>query len=692
MEFINENLQDLDIKKQKLGNLLNKDYGLKEDAVNISILNVDSYYREKKPKNILESTGNNILLEDPIITSKDSSVIKITYPNHNLMSGDMITLNNVTGINKTLSNAFYLINNFNYLLIKMDNHDLPINYTSYVDNIEIDIQLVSTISSNSNTTTRFYNNIPINMLLGLKKVLLLDDIESNIFDISTIVEDNIFDYFSDINTVEDIRNNFIFIELDFLFSKEETELSNVYKINHIYNIRLMQLNGLYLTKINADYPLNHDRHQGYHQVINTTENMIEVNINGIAYSDGNSGGSNVTIFKIQRTTQGYPNAGEFVLNLRKNFTNVVRIEMVSSEFPFTEFIIEEGKNNKLYWQHLDDGDKVYSISIPSGNYSASNLIQTISTEMNNVQRINYTPENRVLNKFEIELNTFTSKIEFKAFTETLLPNSINQKTIFINNKEYYQLDIEHPNNFVEVGDVITISNSEAIGDVPKTSINSSHVVYKIEKTDETYSILLNPFNKTTGSEYKGGSSVKITTVAKVRFLFDRQDTLGDILGFKNSGGKNSITPFKSIISNFDEYIYPNDLDSVGNKSIINNLLQLNGRNNYWLLYMNNLESVILNNGLESCFAKILLSGSHGDIIYNSFVNSPIEFDKPIPTISDITIKVTDSKGNMVDFENTDFSFTIRIYELISKPKGTGKVSNETSFIKELIEKIDKRNL
>ena len=108
--------------------------------------------------------------------------------------------------------------------------------------------------------------------------------------------------------------------------------------------------------------------------------------------------------------------------------------------------------------------------------------------------------------------------------------------------------------------------------------------------------------------------------------------------------------------------------------------------------MNNLESVILNNGLESCFAKILLSGSHGDIIYNSFVNSPIEFDKPIPTISDITIKVTDSKGNMVDFENTDFSFTIRIYELISKPKGTGKVSNETSFIKELIEKLDKRNL
>ena len=47
---------------------------------------------------------------------------------------------------------------------------------------------------------------------------------------------------------------------------------------------------------------------------------------------------------------------------------------------------------------------------------------------------------------------------------------------------------------------------------------------------------------------------------------------------------------------------------------------------------------------------------------------------------------------MVDFENTDFSFTIRIYELISKPKGTGKFSNDTSFIKELIEQIKKNNL
>ena len=245
---------------------------------------------------------------------------------------------------------------------------------------------------------------------------------------------------------------------------------------------------------------------------------------------------------------------------------------------------------------------------------------------------------------------------------------------------------------MKVGDFITISNSEAIGEIPKSSINTTHKVYKTNETDSTYSIILIPFNKTSSSGDRGGSSIKVKTVARVRFLFDKKDTLGDILGFKNPGSANSITAFNSVISNFDNYIYNNQLNSVGNIDNRTNLVQLNGKNNYWLLYLNNFESVILNNGLESSFAKILLTGQQGDVIYNSFVNNPLEFDKPVPTISDINVKVTDSKGNIVDFENTDFSFTIRIYELVTKPKGTRKLANNTSFIKELIQQIRKNDI
>jgi len=489
-----------------------------------------------------------------------------------------------------------------------------------------------------------------------------------------------------------IYDNYLFVKLDFIFTiTNNPEL--LYRIKDVYNIKFTNLNGIPLNFINSDYPIDYNKKQGKVEITNTESDYIYINVKSKAFHAGNSGGSSISVFKILRTISGFPNAGEFSINLRNNFTNVVRIELVSSEFTFTDFIVKENINNKLYWQHLDDGDYVYSISIPSGNYSSNNLIDTISKKLNDVERVNSSPESRIYNKFELELNTFTHELKVKAFSETILPNSITESTISIDNKQYFKLDIKHPNNFVEEGDMITISNSEAIGQIPKSSINSTHQVYKINKVDQTYSIILAPFNTITStSVQKGGTSLKIKTVANFRFLFDRNDTLGDILGFKNSGDKYSITPFNSIISNRNDYIYPNNLDSVGNKSSLNNILQFSGTNNYWLLYLNNFESVILNNGLESCFAKILLSGSQGDTIYNSFVNSPLEFDVPIPTISELNVKVTDPKGNIIDFENTNFSFTVRIYELLSKPKGTGKYANETSYHNELIEKLRKQDI
>jgi len=36
--------------------------------------------------------------------------------------------------------------------------------------------------------------------------------------------------------------------------------------------------------------------------------------------------------------------------------------------------------------------------------------------------------------------------------------------------------IKHPNNFVEEGDMITISNSEAIGQIPKSSNHTENKI------------------------------------------------------------------------------------------------------------------------------------------------------------------------------------------------------------------------
>ena len=68
----------------------------------------------------------------------------------------------------------------------------------------------------------------------------------------------------------------------------------------------------------------------------------------------------------------------------------------------------------------------------------ANLIETISTQLNNIERITSTAENRIYNKFEIILNTFTNRLEIKAFSQTVLPNSITENIVIIDNKQYYQ--------------------------------------------------------------------------------------------------------------------------------------------------------------------------------------------------------------------------------------------------------------
>ncbi len=682
MEFKNYDANEIESYKNKYKEFYDKkkslDDGMKQVKLQTSLLNVDSISRNLNPKNITEN--NNIVLSDnPISTKIGDNTVKIKYPKHNFNVGDFISINNIKSFEKTLSNSLYLIDNVDYLIINIPEHGIPSNYKDYVDEINIDFTLISTPDSN------FYNSIPINMILGLQKIVTWDEFTRN-FTTSFIDGISLFNT----QTSEYNSKNYIFTKLEFSFT---SSTSNLFRIQDVYKIRFLNLNGIPLNQLNSDYPINFDRSQGYQEITSIETDFIYFTAKSKAYKTSSDGGENITISKITKSIAGFPNAGEFILQLRKNFTNIVRIEIVSSEFPFSDYMVRDKLNNKLYWQHLDDGDTIYSISIPSGNYNSTNLIDTIKERINKVTRVSSTPENRINNIFEIEIDTFTNKIEFKAFANTLLPNSISDSLITLNNKQFTKLDIKHPRNFVNVDDEITISNAESVGNIPKIAINKTHIVYSVNRIDSTYSILLEPFSAVTGTtNTKGGPSVRVKSAAKVRFLFNYKDTLGNLLNFPNPGDQYSVTKFNSVITNFDDYVYNTDLDSVGNKKNDTNFIQLTGSTNYWLLYLNDIESVILSSDLPNCFAKILLPGTQGDIMFNSFVNNPVEFETPIPTLSELNIKVTDSLGNIVDFENTNFSFTLKIFELVSIPRNTGKLPQNTSFLKEYIENNQRENL
>ena len=171
----------MDKKKEEGDNYLKNELikdNLKEVNTNISLINVDSYYRNKIPKNITE-VNKNYLQNDPITTQKGSSELKFYMPNHGFNIGDTITISNVQSYSKTFSNSLYLIDNFNYLLIKFKSHNIDSNYSNYNSNLLIQSSLLTRINSTEDVTSRFYGNIPINMTLGLLQIFTLNDLQNS---------------------------------------------------------------------------------------------------------------------------------------------------------------------------------------------------------------------------------------------------------------------------------------------------------------------------------------------------------------------------------------------------------------------------------------------------------------------------------------------------------------------------------
>jgi len=671
-EFNNKkNIYEKESMDEKIKNFNNKvDYKTK-------LLNIDSKFRNKIPKNIYLTQQIKLPI-DPIQTTKDSNIIKVNYPNHNLKIGDRIIIQNVHGNMKTQNNCLYFLNNYKYAILSFSNHNIPIDYLNYVDKYQISIEIINDIGS-----TTSYSNIPINSIIGTQTVYLPSLINKiNIIPLEILSILNV-------SSVEKLDNSYLLVELPYNAIVNGT---TYYLVSDVLRVRMLSIGGIGLPYINSDFPINYERNQGYLEVVNTEQYYIYFKVSIISAQNDKSGGPNIQIMLITNTLPGYPNASSYSISIKKNFNNIVRIELISTEFPYIDFLIKSSgsnKNNKLYWKHYDDGNYIYQVEIPEGNYDTNSLISTISNNINLVKRIESTTEKPVYNIFNITIDSFTQKISFEAFKNNNLPNCITALISTINNINYVLLTFYHPSNLIEVNDTIVVSGASKIGTViDAIYINKYHQIYEVNKTQQTYTVLLAPLNELTNLTTidltgNGGPSIVVKTHAKVSFLFDKNDTIGTVLGFKNVGDKNAITPYSTITTNFDNYIQYTNFNNVGNIDNSTRLLNFSGSNYYILMYLNNFESILNSSNQPTAFAKILMSGNPGDIIFNSFINYPLEFDFPIPYLNELDIYFTYPDGTLVDFRNIDHSFTLRIVEKIITPNNTGLNSKDTSVIETL---------
>jgi len=692
----------------------------------VTYLNIDSRHRDTSPKNLVKS-NLQLLDNDPISTTANSNLIKIKYTNHNLKVSDKILIQNIEGSKKILTSSIYLINNFDHILIKFDNHGITSSYLTYNENFKVNIKMISDLTSDD----YMIENIPINALLGIQNALLCSNVSTlptNLHRSLKITETSLEqDYFlvklpfnfnmtskkyywsdpkietysSDwphyhqektvytipnkyitgtiTDLIEDLNdgtinwdNPYAFVEIDSVgYWLTGLEIPNIKVVEKITEITFSNIGNIPVEYLNANYPINYNQYQGYHSITKVEDNYIYFNSKIKAFRTENSGGSKVNVSQILDSITGYPSSNNYTISLKNNFVNVCKIELISVSIPYIDnIIIQNGKNknNILYWNQYDDGDKIYSIKVPEGDYTENTLKNKIEKLMNNVERVGSTLKDPLYNLFELSLNIKEMNFRVKSYREYNLPNSITAGTLDIGTYTYYSLTILHKGNSVQVGDTILISGSKDVGFIPANKINKKHKVYSVDKSNSSYVIIiyyLNPLdnaadNNTDGTkDGSGGNEIKIRTKSLVRFLFNKPGTIGKLLGFKSVGSENAITIFSDTITNDSDYIFSNNLNQVGIVNTNKNLLKLSYyEKDYFLLLLNDFDTIDNNGSVPSCFAKIFIDSD----ICQKFVSNC--YDIKITTLSELNVKFINPDGSLTDFRNIENSFVLKITENI----------------------------
>jgi hypothetical protein len=638
----------------------------KNDIDKITFLNIDSRNRNKNPRNILDNS-QIFLDKDPITVTEDSNLVKIKFNSHNFSVGDKIVIQNVNGDEKTLISSLRLVNNFNYIFVNFIDHNIDENYLKYQSNFEIKIE----IKDDLGVTDYKKNNIYLNSFIGIQNAIYCGDVT---------LPDNIETILSD--STDNIKKNYFLIKLPYDYvSTNDSDL-----IDFMIQVTFLNIANIPLKYINSNYPINYKQYQGFQEISQIDTNYIYYKSKIKAYKSLSSGGSKINISKVIRTNPGYPNANDYTINLKNNFTNIESIRMVCSEIPYADLLIKSSgsnKNNLLYWKQYEDGDHIYSIEIGEGNYNSAFLTKELQSLMNNVERINSTEKNPIYNEFHFEIGPITdtkNNQDFKVNSyQTLpLPDSITVNKETIDDEEYYTLTIKHENNILGVGDKIKILNSLQIDNIPEDQINTVHEIYSVDRTNHTYKVLLNYVNiSDTSVSGNGGKDVLIKMKSLVSFLFDKPFTIGKLVGFKNVGEPNAITKFSHITYNTGMYIYDNNLDSVGNQDTEHNIINLESEYSYMFLYLNDYENVSTGNSLSGCFAKIQLCGTSGNYLFNKHITKPYKY--PIASMSELRVVFLNQDGTKPDFRNLENSFTLEIREKISVNNFIGINSKNTSY-------------
>lgn len=607
-------------------------------------INVDSADRKKVTK---YNYDNSISLgSNPFDFNEGSDKLFISHDNHSFNVNDIINISGVSPLTKiirTFDNnnvaSFNIPLNCNFMKIFVS-HSFPLTYSG--NDILVSIKnIIGDDGSNSSI-----GNIPVNLINGTFPIKLkLSQIELN-------PDCDLTSYPSD----------YLSESVDHFFIILPRVLRTTYNLLvYNYAVSFSSIGGIPIKYIN-----------GNQKIVQTFDNGYSIKLNIPAAIDENGGGNIVKVNKLLSTEQGYPNNNNYSIDLSHAYDNIKLVRLVSIDFPNTQPLIIKGKNDKLYWQNIDDNDHIYSISIPSGNYTPEQLKLTMQLLISEVTRINTSSTYSAKHNFIIDINQSTNIVKFSSFKKFELEKIITNIEPAINATPTldsfpllttFLLTLNIPKHGVtKIGTTIMISGSTEVMGIAASFINSSFAVESIID-ENNIKVRLPKLNLTTTARVnnRGGNAINIFIPELIRLRFDNKDTLGYILGFRNPGDSSSITSFSDVHTNYEEY--ENETET-GNNSI-----QMAGEN-YVCMLIEQLNGIDNFGAVKQFFAKINLCDLPGTIIYNSNVNIPFEFNKIIDKLKKLDISFKNKDGSYFDFNGIDHSFVLEITSIIDKTKGT----------------------
>jgi hypothetical protein len=336
--------------------------------------------------------------------------------------------------------------------------------------------------------------------------------------------------------------------------------------------------------------------------------------------------------------------------------------MISSEIPniTIEDIFIDDTNNNFYWENLIDNG-CYNIKIPHGNYLYCELLSVMQDLIKKVKRnINkYYINIHDCNEMDIKFNKNLNLFEFISYNVFILPKCIF-KIVRDNNNDCI-VTIEHINHNLSIGDTIYISNSLDYLFLNSIYINSieGHIITNIID-DKYYEIKIYNINEIDEKiDTHGGCEIKLKTRISFRLLFNRDNTIGKHIGFKNVGNSHSITPFSKQLDNY----------VIKNKN--NFYHHYEYKNRYILLLCNNFNYCSYLNDIQY-FYKFQLNdnGNNNLTLYNTYVNTPITINPPLNKLSKLEFKFIYPDGTNYNFYNQNYSFTLEITTINNSPENT----------------------